>query len=225
MRRLWLALLTLSGGHAFAQIDTDTFTVVASRQVNSQPDQIVFALDVLSGLDSGLDQVLSVVQASGISVSDFSSVSFRIPSNLVWQFTLPVPLSKLRDTVATLSALQQTLAKSKGGLSFTFGVEGTQVSHEVQAAACSDPAMIADAQARAQAMANAAGFSVGPVLSISKNEIFLPASIPIQDVVLPAPSPIIGIFTFAPVSSLLTVPRVAPVTCSATIKFRLYRFH
>jgi uncharacterized protein YggE len=226
MRTLWLALLiSCSSGLAFSQIDTDTFTVTASRLVNPQPDQIVFSIDVQSGLDSRLDQILSALASSDVTSANFSSVFFRLPGRLGWEFKLPTALSRMRETIAALSALQQTLMKGHDGLSLTFNVQGTQVSQELQAAVCSDAAMITDAQTQAQAMANAAGFSVGPILSISKVANFPSASIAIQGVAAPAPSPISGIFTFAPVLSLLTVPRVPPVTCSATIKFRLYRFH
>ncbi|HYL37203.1 MAG TPA: SIMPL domain-containing protein [Bryobacteraceae bacterium] len=214
MPRFWLVVLMLWGGHAFAQSDTDTFTVTAARQVNLQPDQIVFGVEVQSGLDSGFDQVFAALASSGIDASDFSSVTFQLPGRLVWEFTLPAPLSKMRDTVAMLSALQQAVAKGQGGLSLSFRVRGSQVSQEAQAAACSNAALISDAQSQAQAMANAAGFTAGPILSISKAGS-LPSS---------ATAAFNGSFLLA-VPVLFLVAEPAPLTCSATVKFRLYRYH
>src|SRR5437879_1708715 len=59
---------------AFAQLDSNSVTVTASRNVNLQPDQTVFSVRVDSGLNTSLDDILIALQGSGIGIGNFSGV-------------------------------------------------------------------------------------------------------------------------------------------------------
>ena len=208
---------------AFGQLDSNSVTVTASRGASVQADQAVFGVFVDSGLNTSLDDVLAALQGSGITVANFSGVSENAaillfsgqpnpapPPMLEWVFGLSVPLSKLKDTFASLTALQMNIAKKNNGLSLTFRVQGTQVSPQLlQQQTCSLPDLIADARAQAEKLATAAGLHVGSVLAMSS---FTSATVPSS--VVPVISGI-GFFSAAP---------VAPPVCSATVKFALLRF-
>jgi uncharacterized protein YggE len=167
---------------AFGQLDSNSITVSASRNASLQPDQAVFAVNVQSGLSASLDDVVAALHGSGITAADLSSVNTpslifatggsglppAIPLTLNWTFSLSVPLTKTKDTVASLTTLQQTIATANNGLMLSFSIVGTQVSQQlVQSQTCSLSGLISDATAQAQALASAANLTVGRILALS----------------------------------------------------------
>ena len=118
MKKHFLAFgLVMSASLAFGQLDSNSVTVTASRGVNLRADQAVLGVFVDSGLNASLDDVLAALQGSGITIANFSGVStasaifvppppkLQPPPMLEWAFGLSVPLSKLKDTFATLTGL------------------------------------------------------------------------------------------------------------------------
>jgi hypothetical protein len=223
-------LLLASSRLVFGQPDASSITVTATRTIYAQPDQVLFAVYVVSNADAALDSVVAALAGLGITAANLSSVSgsgravqdgvpgVNLGSPLQWIFTLPAPLAKLKDTIASLATLQQTISQKNAGLSMTFSVQGTQASPQP----CSTPDLISDARAQAQQLANAAGVTVGPVIGISGPT---PSSFP-EEIV-----PILFIPTvFSPSYSLLgslsaTIPQVpiAPTNCSLVVQFRMLR--
>src|SRR5690349_23190828 len=59
---------------AFAQLDSNSVTVSASRIVNLQPDQAVFAVNVDTPMDVPLNDVVAALQSAGITLSNFAGV-------------------------------------------------------------------------------------------------------------------------------------------------------
>jgi hypothetical protein len=60
------------------------------------------------------------------------------------------------------------MSANNSGLTLTFYVEGIQVSPQLQQSQpCSQAALLSDAQSWAKQVANAAGVSAGPILSIA----------------------------------------------------------
>ncbi len=202
MRTLVLAF-AISASLAFGQIDSNAVTVTALRNANLQPDTVLFSVSVTSGVNAGLDDVIAALAGSGITAANFSSVSsqqFFIASTipiiiqppqpaqpqpmLQWTFTLPVPLSKLKDTSTALTNVRQGIAKKNAGLAMSFSVQGTQVSQQLQQSQpCVISDLLADARAQAQKLANAAGLTLGQILALasstssttgSSNSIFNP---------------------------------------------------
>jgi len=159
---LWFLAVPLA---AFAQLDDNTVTVTASRQLpNLQPDQAVIGVDVAADPGAVLDDVLAALNGSGITAANLSSVEpYPGGPSTVWSFTLTVSLAKMSATLATL---QRVINASP--LPAAYSVLFTEVSPELQATQqCPYPALVSDAQAQAQKLASAVGLSVGPILTLS----------------------------------------------------------
>ena len=123
------------------QLDTNSVTVTASNTANLQPDQVVFSIQVTSGINASLNDIVAALQGTGITIANFTEiipgVSTSIGTGLplpaeTWLFTLAAPLAKIKDTVAQLTSLQQTIAKQNNGLQMSFSVQGTQISQQLQ---------------------------------------------------------------------------------------------
>lgn len=213
MRRFFLTTLFLtSASLVFGQLDSDTATIQASRSVNLTPDQVVFSVSASAGPSTGLDQVVAALSNSGITAANFVRVTGGADnqSPLQWLFTLAAPLAKIKATVASLTALQQSIAQNNSGLTLSFQVQGTQVSPEsIQSQACAAKDLVADAQAQAQNMAAAAGLFIGPIVEISDG------------------TSVVGtVSTGVPVSIVADfVPSsVLPSGCYIEVKFKLLRY-
>lgn len=226
MRHSGLVLLLVSFCPlAFGQLDSNSITVSVSRNASLQPDQAIFGVTVQSGLGTGLDDVIAALQGSGITAANFSGVSTQEQLSgtfgsvtqppqltLLWVFTLPVPLTKTKDTVASLTTLQQSIAKANAGLTLSFSIAGTQVSQQLaQSQTCSLPGLIADATAQAQSLAAAGGLYLGAITAMSSATSNVASS--------PQGLVISGAYVSA-FSSALT----APPPCAITVKFVATRF-
>jgi hypothetical protein len=107
---------------------------------------------------------------SGITAANLSGLSGAqdVHSPLQWTFSLAVPFAKMKATIATLTALQQSIAQDTGGMTLGFGVQGIRYSPgSIQSQTCAAKDLFADALAQAQALATMAGLAVGPVVSLS----------------------------------------------------------
>lgn len=203
----------LSATALFGQLDSNSVTVTASRNATLQPDQVVFSVRVESGLNTSLDDVLTALAGSGITQANFTGINtsqvvftgnVQPQSGIEWLFSLPAPLAKIKETVVTLTTLQQNIAKQRKGLAMNFSVQGTQVSPQLQQSqTCSITDLLADARAQAQKLASAAGFTADTILAMSSvTETSVPTAI-------------------AALSSVL-LPSSVP--CTLTVKFNLVRF-
>lgn len=222
VKRLPIFLLILSLPGAFAQLDSNSVTVSATRSLAQQPDQVLFGVTVQSGLNTSLDDVVAVLQGSGITAANFSAVSTApfvgnlIPPQpatatpvLQWTFALPAPLAKIKDTIATLTGLQQRIGQQNNGLTLSFNVQGTQVSAQLQQSqVCPTSDLLADATAQAQKLAGAAGLSLGAVLAMSSGTS--------------VPSNVGSAVSIA--GALIFAPPVLPSVCSMTVRFALLRY-
>ena len=197
-----------------AQTDSNSVTVTASRTTTTtvQIDQALFGITVASDLNTSLDDVLAALQGSGITIANFSGLynsPYGYPATpsditpaptLQWSFGLVVPLSKIKDTFASLTTLQQNAAKKNNGLSINFAVQGSQASGAgQQSQPCNLSDLISDARAKAQTMVDAAGLGLGVVLAMSSSTSVAPTNIQ---------------------------PYAIPFSnfCSLTVKFALQRF-
>jgi len=199
---------------AFGQTEPNSITVSASQNVSLQPDQAVFAVTVQSGLNTSLDDVLAALQGSGITAANLSGVSTQCATNpcsppaLQWAFSLTGPLTNTKATVASLTTLQQNIAKLNNGLTLSFSIAGTAVSQQLaQSQTCSLSGLIANATTQAQALAGAANLSLGRILAIS-------------GVTSNGVSNLEGVF--AELSSVeVYAPSATPPPCAVTVKFAL----
>jgi hypothetical protein len=210
MRRLFPILL-LGCASAFGQLQTDTITITALRQVSLQPDQIVFHVQVSTPVTAGLDDAVGQVAGAGITAANLTGVFTDLPNTLSWSFTLGVPFSQAGGTTKLLAQIEQ-----QSNQAVTFYTQGTQISQALQQfQPCSQASLISDARAQANSLAAAAGFTLGPVLAVSDGsvgEVFNPAAVARVGVLLS------GAF-------ISVFPTPPPVTCAAVVKFQLYRYH
>ena len=200
---------------ALAQLDDNTVTVSASRQLpRPQPDQAVFSVYVTAAPDASLDDVLAIVAGIGISAANLWSVNgdsgqVGVSPLTQWSFLLPVPISNMAATAAALNAASPA---SPGAVGYSVY---SQVSQAAQASQqCPYALLVADAQAEAQRLAAAAGARLGTVVSISDGSATVP--------VIPAVR--VGSFSFlsSPYSSqLIVIPVSTPATCSMTVQFSM----
>ena len=224
MRCAFIVAFCLCSSLVFAQLDANSVTVTASRSSNLQPDEALFVVTVASSSSATtLDEAVAALQGTGITQSSLTGVNAasivadsvtRIdpsiatfllvqPPALQWRFSLPVPLAKLKDTVALLAALQQSIMKKNNGLTIYFTSQGLQASaKQVQSLSCATSDLLADARAKAQKLADAAGVGVGNVLAMS------------------------GDISTAAAGSAATYysSDYLPSGCSLTVKFALGRF-
>jgi hypothetical protein len=227
MRRVALAAVVLASV-VFGQPDANSITVTATRTIYAQPDQVVFVVTVTSNPDATLDSIIAALAGSGITAGNLSSVNgsgralqdgipgVNLGSPLQWTFTLTAPLSKLKDTIASLTTLQQTIAQKNPGMSMTFSVQGTQASPQQ----CSTPDLISDARAQAQKLANAAGLSVGPIIGVSdagSSSLGTPGAFIIS---AQRSGDFSGLFVSTPVFAIAPIP---PFNCSLVVQFRMLR--
>ena len=208
-----LAILFLAASAGFAQLDDNTITITATRQITLQPDQIVFDVSVQTPQSAGLQDALAKVPGTGITAAELTEVYTDVQATIEWDFTVTAPVSQAGAMVTMLAQLGQ---QSQGTVSFI--VEGAQVSRAAQQSQpCSQTALVADAQKQAQALASAAGFTVGPVLAVSDGSGVQGVPTAVRGESLA----ILGAF----VSAIPPVVPATPVTCTAVVKFQLYSYH
>jgi len=192
-----------------------TISVTASRTSTPIADQILFSIAVTSGIASGLDDITSALTQAGVSGTSFSNVytaaTYDNKGNqtayLQWSFTLTAPLSALRNTIGQLLSAEAALSKQKLGIGLSFSTGALQISPQSQPA-CSQATLVADAAAEAQALAGAAGVSMGSITAISR------AGVTTQLV--------LADLYVVPNLGRLVGPGYAPATCSMLVQFQLY---
>jgi uncharacterized protein YggE len=166
MRPLWITILGLAiGPAAFAQLDSNSISITASRSVILQPDTASISATVTTAPDTNLDDVLAGLQGSGITASNFNRVSSANRS-LAWNFSWTVPIAQMKDTLASLAALK-----------LSYSVTGVQVS-EAATPVCPRSDLIADATAQARKLAATTGLTVGRILAVSDNRPQAAAVVP-----------------------------------------------
>ena len=208
----------------------NSISITASRALTLQLDQIALSLSVTSGVNSGLDDVTAALQQAGISGVALNSVytnqailvnGQQPQSQLQWSFMYTTPLSKLKDTISTVLAAQQTLAKASPPLGLGLNQAAPQVSTDVvDSASCPNPDLVKDARAQAQKVAAAAGVSSGTILSLS-NGAGAAATLGLANR--------LGDFSFVNgagyagflLGSISVYPPTQGVTCSMTVAFQL----
>jgi hypothetical protein len=171
-----LFLVFIPASMTLAQLDSNSVTVTASTTSALQADQVVFNVSLIAPITTSLNDVLAALTGTGITQANLSGgyqFVAMIPGlapapTVTWNFTLPVPLSQLKATVATLNGLQTSIAAKNNGMQLSFSVNGTQVSTQLQQSqTCSPTSLITSARARAQNLVTTAGLRLGNILAMS----------------------------------------------------------
>ena len=117
----------MSAALAVGQVESNTVTVTASQTVNLQPDQVLFAVSVITPINASLDDVLAALKGSAITIANFSGVnsSYAVPPGIVvngnpqttpsiqWSFGLGVPFAQMKATVTALAGLGQSILQAQ----------------------------------------------------------------------------------------------------------------
>jgi hypothetical protein len=229
MRNLCFVAIFLAGASLlFGQLDSDTVTIQASRSIYLTPDQVVLSVSVTTGAGFTLDQVVAALSTLTITTAHLSSVAggTDTQSPVYWRFTLSAPLAKMKATIASLTALQQSLAQNNSGVTLMFQVQGSQVSSDlIQSQACSMKDLVADAQAQAQTVASAGGVAMGPIVALSDLSSGGTPSSRLGSFVFNGYAGIIGsIYVPFLAQRVITIPVSTPIICSLEVKFKLLRY-
>src|ERR1700730_9813383 len=95
--------LLLVAAPLFAQIESHTLAISATRSITPQPDQVLFGLSISSAANTSLDQVVGALSSSGITNANLTGIGNLVPFQ--WGFTLVAPLSNLSATIGSLIKL------------------------------------------------------------------------------------------------------------------------
>ena len=207
--KLCLALLCSSLG--WAQLQTNSIEITASRTLNAIPDQASFDVQVATGFGASLSDVVNDLSSVGITAADFASLSpaflfvSRPNYSLEWDFIFTVPLSNAPSILNQLTALTNKTARISP-VSISFDLLGVSTSQANQPM-CPINDLVADATAQAQILANAANLRLGPILAISNQSSTLPGTFS-------------DVFSFGIIPILRLSPSQA---CTATVKFGIVR--
>lgn len=203
-RSILLFFSLISANFAFGQLDSNSVTVTVSNNTTIRPDQAVFVVSVTSDIETTLADVLAAVQPAGLTMANFSGVTAGIVfisgpqrrQNLRWDFSMAAPLADTNSTIAALTALQQSIHRLNGGLSFSFAMQGIQVSTQaLQSQTCDFAALLNQARTKAQDLAATGGRTISGIAALSTSASTIVGALP----------PGLGI----------------PPPCSATVKFAL----
>jgi uncharacterized protein YggE len=155
-----------------AQQVPNAIAVSATRTVNVPPDMVTIYAYVDNGAIATIDGALAALPGSGFTAANlynFSANSQSGQSLLEWDFSVAVPFSKMKDTLA---ALQQAASQNTA---VSFFVGGTQLSPQLLAAQdCSYASLLNDAQAQARQVTAAAGVSLNDLISVGESPTATP---------------------------------------------------
>src|SRR5215212_4341605 len=128
-----LTILFLACGLAFGQLETNTLTITASRNVSVVPDEVVYHVSLIAAVSATLSDVVGQVAGTGITATNFSYVTSMVnpEASVWWAFQLVTPFSNMKDTVAGLSRLKEKL-----GSGLAFSVQTQRTSQDAQTQAC-----------------------------------------------------------------------------------------
>jgi hypothetical protein len=218
-----LILLLAAAATAFAQPDTGTITITTSRNVTAIPDKVVYDVILRTDASSGLSEAVARLASAGITAANLSSVS-GAGSSMYWSFRLVTAFSKMAETYAALSKLQEPPALRELSPALMFQVTGQQTSPEAAAQACPFSALVSDARKEADRIATPAGVHVGQIVGLSESPA-VPEYLASLSVVLTGSFSAIrrgGIPTelFLPPSVYGPIPAYTP-PCSLVVQFRL----
>ena len=218
-----LMLLLAAAGAAFSQTEPSVVAITASRQLNSQPDQVTVGVSVTIDSGQGIDAALALLQGTDITAADLSNVGATFGTGSVpqvqWNFTRVV-------SVADMSTLLGAL-KLSGQVS-VFVSDGSASTEAAVSQQCPYPALINDARAQAAKLASAAGVTVGPIVSITQGGSSAPvaaASFISGDFslggMLAVPDPLGGIIPVLRPLSWFLASALPSAACTLTVQFRL----
>lgn len=179
MRHAALILLFALG--ASAQV-SDGLTTNVNRAVAITPDVADFTVVVTTALDTTQQQVVQALQDLGVQNPAVAAViaggnNYAYPpitdSQFYYQVTFTTAPAAMKDLAKKLDALRATLPPGFSSVQYSAALNASPAA----VAAAHDatlPKLLADAQAKAQTLASAAGLKLGGITGIA--ESFYPST-------------------------------------------------
>jgi uncharacterized protein YggE len=173
-----VSLLLLSALAAFAQL-TDGVATSVTRTVTLTADEADFTIIAGASLDTTQQQIAQVfvdagiagLTNSGTSISqnyDYSTNPYTIQTMVVYQFTFSVPAAGLKDAAKIMEALRTKPPALLKTFQYSAALNASQATVDAMRLTLL-PQLFADAQRKAQTLANAAGIKLGAVKGVSES--------------------------------------------------------
>jgi hypothetical protein len=173
--RAFSAILLLASA-AFAQANNGVVTSV-SRSVAVTPDEGDFVVVVTTALSTTQQQIIGVFQEAGIQnlnvvgqAAGTNTSTYPPPSDsqLFYQITFTVAPPAMPEYARKLDALRAKLPGTITGLQYAAALNASQTAVETAHQAAL-PQLIADARAKAQLLATAAGLRLGAIQGVAES--------------------------------------------------------
>jgi uncharacterized protein YggE len=173
-----VSLLLLSALAAFAQL-TDGVATSVTRTVTLTADEADFTIVAGASLDTTQQQIAQVfvdagitgLTNSGTSISqnyDYSTNPYTVQTLVVYQFTFSVPAAGLKDAAKIMEALRTKPPDLLKTFQYSAALNASQATVDAMRLTLL-PQLFADAQRKAQTLANAAGVKLGAVKGVSES--------------------------------------------------------
>jgi uncharacterized protein YggE len=173
-----VSLLVLSALAAFAQLADGVATSV-TRTVTLTADEADFTIVAGASLDTTQQQIAQVfvdagitgLTNSGTSLTqnyDYSTNPYTVLTLVVYQFTFSVPAAGLKDAAKIMEALRTKPPDLLKTFQYSAALNASQATVDAMRLTLL-PQLFADAQRKAQTLANAAGIKLGAVKGVSES--------------------------------------------------------
>jgi hypothetical protein len=169
MRQLFL--VPIFSCIAAAQV-ADGLSASASRTVTFTADEAAFTMMASTGLDGTQQQVKQVLQDAGfpnptvVTVALGSDNLYPQPATgIFYQVTVTIPAASVTDAAKNLEALRAKLPATLKSLQYSVAFNASQATVDAMRRVVL-PQLVAEAQKKAQSLADAAGLKLGPIKAI-----------------------------------------------------------
>jgi uncharacterized protein YggE len=173
-----VSLLLFSALAAFAQL-TDGVATSVTRTVTLTADEADFTIVAGTSLDTTQQQIAQVfvdagitgLTNSGTSLSqnyDYSTNPYTVQTLVAYQFTFSVPAAGLKDAAKIMEALRTKPPDLLKTFQYSAALNASQATVDAMRLTLL-PQLFADAQRKAQTLANAAGIKLGAVKGVSES--------------------------------------------------------
>ena len=171
-------LLIFSALAAFAQL-TDGVATSVTRTVTLTADEADFTIVAGASLDTTQQQIAQIfvdagitgLTNSGTSLSqnyDYSTNPYTVQTLVAYQFTFSVPAAGLKDAAKIMEALRTKPPDLLKTFQYSAALNASQATVDAMRLTLL-PQLFADAQRKAQTLANAAGIKLGAVKGVSES--------------------------------------------------------
>ena len=161
----------------FAQ--DNSINVIASKTVDLPTEEVSFSLTLTGDQGTTLEQAVQILKDTGVTEKNLVGVQLQPygpqpnQTRIAYQFLLAAPFSKYKETMDKLQAARRLIAVDSPTMDLmilTAQLGSTEATRE-RARVSALPDLIADARAKADQLAKAAGLTLGPIIGLSDSTI------------------------------------------------------